>query len=582
MREPEIVESHTNENTSGETSQHQLREYERLKLDLATLIHSAATCASDDNNDSLRRAYQDIATSLAQDRFHLAVVGQSSRGKSTLMNAVLGMDRLPTGIVPITSVITSVSYGSRERVRLFFANSMLYHEAPLSELANYITEQGNPGNQRKIEVAEVQLPAEVLQRGFLFVDTPGFGSVIAENTETTRRFFPKADAFLFVTSFDIPFSAEEFRFLREACSRHRKVFFIVNKADLVSTEQYDELLNFIRSRLAEEAEPGQVEIFALSAREALTAKVSRDAARLDRSGLPKLEAALINFLTIEKSQELLAQTYQRFEALVAGQTNARLDPVKERLVELRTQILGEGATAPDQSSFEWETPSGPLAALRSCLICGTVVREIFNFLSRYQYELSRNLNEQDVHAARNGFCALHTWQYARIASPQGICTAYPKLLFSVAQRLRSAWQQSRSLASLREMIQEMLPGADRCILCEVTANAEKRVIEHIVASLSAETSMDSDNLSLCLPHLARTLDAISDKELSLPLIRRIDAAFDRAAENMQRYALKHEGLRRELVSDEEWQAPEFGLALTVGDRRVQPFTAARSLRLTGL
>lgn len=577
MREPEIVDNHSSETAAGPESRHQtLREYERLKLDLATIIHSAATCASDEGNDSLRRAYQDIATSLAQDRFHLAVVGQSSRGKSTLMNAVLGMDRLPTGIVPITSVITSVSYGSRERVRLFFANSMLYHEAQLSELANYITEQGNPGNQRRIEVAEVQLPAEVLQRGFLFVDTPGFGSVIAENTETTRRFFPKADAFLFVTSFDIPFSAEELGFLREACSRHRKVFFILNKVDLVSREQHDEFLKFICTRVAEQVDSNQVEIFALSAREALAAKLSHDVARLEESGLPALENALITFLTTEKSKELLAQTYQRFVALLAGQNNARLAVVKERLSELRTQILGERATTIAQSSVEWETSSGPLVALRSCLVCGTVIRETFDFLSRYQYELSRNLDEQDVHAARNGFCALHTWQYARIASPQGICTAYPKLLFSLAHRLRDAWQQKHSLAALREIVNEMLPGPNRCILCEVTANAEKRVIAHIIASLSAETPVDSDNLSLCLPHLARTLNTISDKEQSFPLIRRIDAAFERAAENMQRYALKHEGLRRELVSDEEWQAPEFGLALSVGDRRVQPTTIARS------
>lgn len=577
MREPEIVDNHTTEPSSGGGSQSQpLRDYERLKLDLATLIHSAAACASDEHNDSLRRAYQDIATSLAQDRFHLAVVGQSSRGKSTLMNAVLGMDRLPTGIVPITSVITSVSYGSRERVRLFFANSMLYHEAPLSELATYITEQGNPGNRRKIEVAEVQLPAEVLQRGFLFVDTPGFGSVIAENTETTKRFFPKADAFLFVTSFDIPFSAEEFGFLREACSRHRKVFFIVNKVDLVSREQYEEFLRFIRSRLVEEVESNQVEVFALSAREALAARVSHDTARLEKSGLPKFETALVSFLTAEKSKELLAQTYQRFEALLAGQGNSRLAVVKERLQELRTQILGEGTATFTQSSVLWETSSGPLAALRSCLVCGTVIHDIFHFLSRYQYELSRNLSEQDVHAARNGFCALHTWQYARIASPQGICTAYPKLLFSFATRLRDAWEQSRSLLALKQMVREMLPSSDRCILCEVTAKAEQRVVTHIVASLSAETPIDSDNLSLCLPHLARTLDAVSDKEVSHPLIQRIDAALDRAAENMQRYALKHEGLRRELVSDEEWQAPEFGLALSVGDRRVQPSTTGRS------
>jgi GTP-binding protein EngB required for normal cell division len=577
MPKPEIVDTQTSPATPAMGGHHlPLREYERLKLDLATLIHSAVTCAADDQNDSLRRAYQDIATSLAEDRFHLAVVGQSSRGKSTLMNAVLGMDRLPTGIVPITSVITSVSYGSRERVRLFFQNSILYHEAPLSELPNYITEQGNPGNQRKIEVAEVQLPAEVLQRGFLFVDTPGFGSVIAENTETTKRFFPKADAFLFVTSFDIPFSAEELGFLREACARHRKVFFIVNKADLVSRDQYDAFLSFIRGRLAEQLDSDQIEIFALSAREALAAKLNHSAEQLEKSGLRALESALVDFLTAEKSRALLAQACHRFESLLAGQSNPRLVVVKERLSELRPQIVGEGAAVAAKSGPDWGTSSGTLAAPRSCLVCANVVREIFNFLSRYQYELSRNLDEQDVHAGRSGFCPLHTWQYARIASPQGICTAYPKLLFSLADRLRDAWQQSHSLATLRELVQQMLPSSNLCVLCEVTATVEKRVIEQIITSLSETIPSDHSHVSLCLPHLALTLDAVSGQEVGLPLIRQIDAALDRAAENMQRYALKHEGLRRELVSDEEWQAPEFGLALVVGDRRVQPSRILRS------
>lgn len=571
MPEPDLADSQSAAAPRiGESLHLSLRDYERLKLDLATLIHSAVTCASDEHDDALRRAYQDLATSLAEDRFHLAVVGQSSRGKSTLMNAVLGMDRLPTGIVPITSVITSVSYGSQERVRLFFQNSMLHHEVPLNELAKYITEQGNPGNHRKIEIAEVQLPAEVLQRGFLFVDTPGFGSVIAENTETTRLFFPKADAFLFVTSFDIPFSAEEFGFLREACSRQRRVFLVVNKMDLVSQDQYDAFLNYIQSRIVGQLDSNQIDTFALSAREALAAKLGLDARRLEASGLPSLEAALVEFLTAQKSREILAQTFHRFEALLVGQINPRLTVVKERLSELRLQILREEVVTVTDSSIPWEMPSGRLIAPRSCIVCANVVRENFNFLSRYQYELSRNLDEQEVHAARNGFCALHTWQYARIASPQGICNAYPKFLFSLAGRLRNAWQRSRSVDSLREFAQEMLPHSEACALCGVTTTTEKRIITQIVSTLSSEVPPDDHHFSLCLPHLILALEVVPNKEVSLPLIRQMCAALERTAENMQRYALKHEGLRRELMSDEEWHAPEFGLALTVGDRRVQP------------
>jgi len=50
---------------------------------------------------------------LAADRFQLAVAGQFSRGKSTLMNALPGAAYLPVGALAMTSVVTTVRYGSR-------------------------------------------------------------------------------------------------------------------------------------------------------------------------------------------------------------------------------------------------------------------------------------------------------------------------------------------------------------------------------------------------------------------------------------------------------------------------------------
>ena len=72
------------------------------------------------------------------------------------MNAVLGMDRLPTGIVPLTSVITNVRYGTSERVLLDYYGSGLRSEAKLEDLPQLVTEKGNPGNVKRIRVAEIQ------------------------------------------------------------------------------------------------------------------------------------------------------------------------------------------------------------------------------------------------------------------------------------------------------------------------------------------------------------------------------------------------------------------------------------------
>jgi len=120
----------------------------------------------------LARPPSGLFARLAEDRFNLLVVGRFNRGKTSLMNAILATDRLPTGIVPLTSVITSVGYGSKERVLLKYENRLLDCEIPIEALPQHITQQGNPGNVQRIKTAEIQLPAEILRRGFYFVDTP--------------------------------------------------------------------------------------------------------------------------------------------------------------------------------------------------------------------------------------------------------------------------------------------------------------------------------------------------------------------------------------------------------------------------
>ena len=170
-----------------------LQEYERVKFELAEILRTVAW----DPAQLLRR--RNLFARLAEDRFNLAVVGRFSRGKSSLMNAILGSERLPTGVVPLTSVITTVTYGSQERVTLHFRGTSLFEDIRLDELPAYITERGNPGNRRGIEVAEVQLTAAILRHGFHFIDTPGMGSSIIENTRTTEAFIPEADALILVS-----------------------------------------------------------------------------------------------------------------------------------------------------------------------------------------------------------------------------------------------------------------------------------------------------------------------------------------------------------------------------------------------
>jgi small GTP-binding protein len=286
-----------------------LKEYEQEKFGIADIIRSAQ--AVDTEGEALQSEGRDILTRLAEDQFNLLFVGRFSRGKSTLMNAILGGDHLPTGIVPLTSVITTVRYGSRKQVVLNFNDRSLRREVTLSQLADYVTQQSNPGNAKNVAYAEIELPVEILRRGFFFVDSPGLGSSIAENTQTTERFLPQADAFVLVTSYESPLSEEEDRILHRIRLTNKKLFVVINKQDTVNAEDQKVALAFVAERLERFSFSDVPRILSISARQGLHAKQSGNANELEESGLGPLEAELLRFLTEDRAQSFLSSLYGR-------------------------------------------------------------------------------------------------------------------------------------------------------------------------------------------------------------------------------------------------------------------------------
>jgi predicted GTPase len=75
-----------------------LRHYTLTKQEVATLVRAAKQLFQACGAREAAERCQELVVQLAEDRFNLAVVGQFKRGKSTLMNAVLGRDLLPTGL----------------------------------------------------------------------------------------------------------------------------------------------------------------------------------------------------------------------------------------------------------------------------------------------------------------------------------------------------------------------------------------------------------------------------------------------------------------------------------------------------
>ena len=90
-----------------------LRAYTHTKLALAGQLRLLREIHKQRGSASRFTQCEKLMARLAEDRFTLAVLGQFKRGKSSLMNAIIGRELLPVGILPLTSAITSLRFGPR-------------------------------------------------------------------------------------------------------------------------------------------------------------------------------------------------------------------------------------------------------------------------------------------------------------------------------------------------------------------------------------------------------------------------------------------------------------------------------------
>jgi len=545
-----------------------LREYEQRKFQLAEIIRSAQ--AIDTKNTVVQGDCRELLTRLAEDQFNLMVVGRFSRGKSTLMNAILGGDHLPTGIVPLTSVITTVRYGSRPQVVLHFRDSGLNHEIPLAQLADYVTRKGNPGNVKNISWAEIQLRVEILRRGFFFVDTPGLGSPIIENTLTTERFLPQADAFILVTSYESALSEEEDRILERIRKTGKKLFVVINKQDTVTAGEREQARQFVAEQLAARLGRAADPIHSISARQALEAKLSGNLQQLNGSGIPGFETELLHFLTEDRAELFLLNMYERAMHLLSE--CSPLDEhawsgIVERLSSQRESITGIGGPpeqipeVTDSSADAWKLD---IDRKTGCHICGVVLEATFRFLSKYQYELTIDPETKQGHLRRHGFCPLHTWQYEGISSPYGVCVAYPPLVHGTAAYLNRIAAGGGNAEEVRRLV----AAPQSCPACEVRRRSEQIAVKE-VADLARQAERRAARIPVCcLPHLAMVAVCLGPGEPAQKLLAAHAALLERTAEDLQRYALKHDALRRHLTSEEERRAAQIALLLLAGHRNL--------------
>jgi GTPase SAR1 family protein len=345
-------------------------------------------------------------------RFRLLVLGDMKRGKSTLLNALLGARLLPSDVNPCTALLTIVQAGESAGVTVHFKDETDAPESiSFAEFADRYTLA--PAAAQQIEVdqqlafpavshAVIQHPLPLLGSGIELVDTPGLNDTEARN-ELSLNYAYNCNAILFVLDATQPCTLEERRYLQNYLrERGLTIFFLINRWDelqkgLVDPNDsaaldaaHDRQREVFRTHLAEYCQTADGEsiytdrVFEISALQALRSRLNHDDTELAHSGLPTFLAALNRFLVDDRAQAELTQAQtiaQQAQARVVAAVDRRVPLLEATLEELQAKI---GAVEADFAQLDQIGDQFQAAIRRKR---DQTAQEVSNSFRRYLLEL---------------------------------------------------------------------------------------------------------------------------------------------------------------------------------------------------
>lgn len=308
-----------------------------------------------------------IADQLVSQTYRVAVVGEFKKGKSSLINALLGSSILPTDILPMTAAVNRVVYGEKERIVVQFKDGRS-EERSVAELQEFGTKEDAEKEAVARTVREIQVyyPSVFCKNHIEVLDTPGMNDT-EEMMEVTLGLLGEVDAVIFVVSVTSPLSMSEGELLLTLIGQPsiRHVIFAVTHIDLVKggPEEQDRVVDLIRERasgyleralmrfdgeeaLLEKARRvlGAPMVYGVSSLLAMKGFVRDDEDLLDASRFPAFKNMLLAYLTAAQSTDMAAKTvdaaaeaarnlegwYQATEEELARKLETAQDALRER------------------------------------------------------------------------------------------------------------------------------------------------------------------------------------------------------------------------------------------------------------
>lgn len=293
--------------------------------------------------------------------FRIVVMGEIKKGKSSFINALLGYENLvPVSSDVATSTIFKICYGQNIGYRVFFLAGS--EKKPISinasELNDYGTENGNPGNEKQVDFIQVLCPSPLLKAGLVVIDTPGLGGLFKQHKRITYQYVPKADAVFLVTdSVESPIGQAELDLLSDLKKVTKHIFFVQTKSRLVDVDAREARRENNLAILCEQAgfNKDRIHYFVVDSATKILADKEKDLKKLGRSGFDDVSRFVHGYIRQNIHRLLMARAFTEIRPKidsVARELEMQSVILRTKTEEERTNIV-ESLRKEQQKLTEW-------------------------------------------------------------------------------------------------------------------------------------------------------------------------------------------------------------------------------------
>ncbi|MBE6742174.1 MAG: hypothetical protein E7570_07720 [Ruminococcaceae bacterium] len=286
--------------------------------------------------------------------FSVGIMGEFKRGKSTVINALLGSSIVPSDIMPCSATLNYVKWDASKHAEVRFKDGTS-KSVSVEELSNYITKITEESEKlaENVEDATVYYPCPFCQNGVQIIDTPGLNDDERMNA-ISESVIPMLDAIIMVTVPGSPFGMSEAEFVRNKImtSDLGRIIFVVNKIDTVDEDERERLMNHFKEKIkssvlgkmkavygedSEEFKSAKdklagIRIIGVSAKQALKGKMTNNPELIEESGFNEFEKMLSHLLTDERG--LLELIHPVNQIVSTGKTSLEMIETRVNALEM--------------------------------------------------------------------------------------------------------------------------------------------------------------------------------------------------------------------------------------------------------